>query len=177
MYASTQTNVFLSTDNGITWTATTDPNFPIGNSSRIELAVSPANDRWVYAIAGDDAGPVQGFIGLYRSADHGVSWNQQSNTPNILSSRFNGSGATGQAFYDLALAVNPSNLAVVNAGGVNAWRSVNFGNSWTLSSHWREDSVAAYGVGYTHADIHHLEYNNGNLYSVSYTHLRAHETS
>ncbi len=129
--------------------------------NRLEIAVTPANSQIVYMVAGSEAN--SGFYGLYRSTDGGVTFELRSNTPNILTWAQNGSGEGGQSWYDLAIAASPVNANAVLVGGINVWASINGGNTWSIRSHWAWPS----NIGYTHADIHTLEFFNNVLYCGS----------
>ncbi|MDZ7845408.1 MAG: hypothetical protein U5L96_00735 [Owenweeksia sp.] len=61
---------------------------------------------------------------------------EQANSPNLLGSSITGSDDGGQAWYDLALAVNPTDKNEVSVGGVNIWKSTNGGVNWSLAARW-----------------------------------------
>lgn len=144
--------IFRSTDNGLNWTQVSSSVLPLGNARRIELAVTPDDSNYVYALYGNNN---NGFQGIYRSTDGGTTWTQQANSPNLLGWSTTGSDAGGQAWYDLALAVNPTDKNELFVGGVNIWKSQNGGTTWSLAAHW----YGGGGAPYVHADIHDLEYN------------------
>ena len=129
--------------------------------NRMVIAVTPDNPSVVYGLYG--ASSDASFYGLYRSLDTGNTWVQMSNSPNILSSSIDGLGSGGQSWYDLAIAVSPDNENEVFIGGVNVWKSINAGANWDISAHW----VWPNNIGYTHADIHTLEFFNNKLYCGS----------
>ena len=87
-----------------------------------------------------------------------------STTPNILGYAMDGSTGGGQAWYDLVIAVDPSDANIIYPGGINIWKSTNGGASLTISSHWIYPPTTA---GYTHADIHYLDFYGSTLYSGS----------
>ncbi len=146
--------IWRSTDNGSTWGIIAS-NFPVAAASRIELAVTEADSNYVYALAG--ASSDQGFEGLYRSTDGGDTWTQQANTPNLLGWTSNGSDGGGQAWYDLALAVDPDDRDHLFVGGVNVWESTNGGTNWSIAGHWTGS-----GAPYIHADTHGLIFSPHN---------------
>lgn len=126
------------------------------NTSRLSLAVTPANNSYVYIMAGSSN---NGFGGLYRSTNNGNSWTLMSSTPNIMGWSTDGSDVGGQAWYDIAIDASPVNANEIIVGGVNTWKSTNGGVNWTLNSHW-------YGGGgkpYVHADLHCVYYVTGSL--------------
>jgi PKD repeat protein len=153
--------IWRSRDAGLTWTMLTN-GLPTSGANRVEVAVSSEDSNYVYALYSANN---NGFFGVYRSTDAGDTWIQMSSTPNILGWDGNGSGTGGQGWYDLALAVNPSNKQQIFVGGVNVWRSNNGGTSWTCVGHW-------YGQGgrpAVHADIHAFQWQPGtdDLYIAS----------
>ncbi|MDH4071320.1 MAG: T9SS type A sorting domain-containing protein, partial [Ignavibacteria bacterium] len=104
-----------------------------------------------------------GFLGVYRSTDSGDSWNLRANSPNLLGWSLSGSDTGGQGWYDLAIAVSPLDPEEIYTGGVNIWKSVNGGLSWSISSMW----YAVGGVATVHADQHDLFFvpGTGTLYA------------
>ncbi len=155
IYATTKTNFYKSINAGLNFYFKT-VQF-VGPTSRIQIGVSPANPSYVYLLAGNST--TQGYGGLYRSENSGETFSLRSSSPNILDWSTDGSGTGGQAWYDLAIAVSPTNAEMVFVGGVNIWRSTNGGTNWNLNAHW-------YGGGgkpYVHADIHALRYSPLNV--------------
>jgi len=120
---------------------------PTTGVSRFALGVTVANPAYVYILVGASN---QGFYGMYRSTDSGSTWTQQSTSPNILGWDVNGGGSGGQAWYDLAMEVDPNNADVIYTGGVNTWKSSDGGVTWGIVGHW----YGAGGTPYVHADIH-----------------------
>ncbi|MFN9776644.1 MAG: VPS10 domain-containing protein [Candidatus Kapaibacterium sp.] len=162
MYASASGNVVRSTNNGDTWTAMT-MGYTTSAVNRVSLAVTPHNPRIVYALCSNASGSV--FYGLYRSLDTGNTWSLRSNTPNVLGGSSNGSDTRGQGWYDLCMAVNPSDSNDVFVGGINTWRSTNGGTNWTCKSMWYTGT----SLPYVHADEHDMWYkpNTQELYVCS----------
>lgn len=142
--------IMKSTDFGASWTLL-PTGLPVqGAVQRIDLAVSRSNPDIVYALcAGMDAG----FYGLLRSTNAGASWNQQSNSPNILE-WYDGSSPGGQGWYDLTLIVHPTNPDILYTGGINLWSSEDGGVTWDGVSYW----LSTFGPS-VHADQHQLAYN------------------
>ncbi len=163
VYASTLNGQFYrSSNSGATFTQITSglPT-PLG-FARMEIGVSAANPAYVYILAADSADG--GFLGLYQSTDTGKTFTQKSNSPNILGWTTNGSDVGGQGWYDLTIAVSPSNATTLFIGGVDIWESTNGGTSWTNKTDWTSN-----GGNYVHADVHHITFVPGsstNLYAA-----------
>ncbi len=157
----TSPRIYKSEDNGQTWTQVISGNLPSGNVRRIELAVTPHDSNYIYALYGESS--TNGFLAICRSTDGGDTWTQQATSPNLLGWRTSGTDVGGQAWYDLALAVSPTDKNEVYVGGVNIWRSSNGGVNWSLAAHW----TGSGGAPFVHADIHHLIYHpvSGHLYA------------
>jgi photosystem II stability/assembly factor-like uncharacterized protein len=151
IYAATKTGIIRTTNGGSSF-STLSISFAT-TVARVELAVTEDAPNYLYVVAGKASDG--GFAGLYLSTNAGNSFTTQSTTPNLLGWQTNGMDSGGQAWYDLAIAVSPSDKNIVLVGGVNIWRSVNGGVSWTNISHWQSTSS-----NYVHADIHELRYAN-----------------
>ncbi len=155
------TSFWRSVDTGNTWTNTAS-GLPSSGVSRIALGVTAADSNYVYALLGNNSD--WSFLGLYRSTDSGNSFTLQSSSPNLLGYSVNGSDLGGQAWYDLAIAVSPTDKKEVIVGGVNQWRSTNegLGGSWHIISHWSGEA----GHPFVHADVHELQFlpGSGNTY-------------
>lgn len=141
----------VSNDNGKTFTKIT-AGLPASNSLRVELAVSKAEPDLVVALFGRANN--QAFLGFYISYDAGMTWELQSNTPNIMSYSPTGEDGRGQAGYNLALAMSDEYPINIFAGGINIWQSQDFGATWNISAHW----TGAGGARFVHADQHNFEF-------------------
>lgn len=164
---SSKGKIYRSTNAAATTWADITPT-PAGNEQRIELAVAPANSSVqtstvIYAVARDGAASGDDDIAWFkRSTDGGANWS------NITIPKYrdpNGSCAVGttpftrgQAWYDLILAVHPTNSDLVIAGGVDIHRTTNTGTTWSDISNWTTICTAPY----VHADIHALVFRPGN---------------
>ncbi len=166
VYASTRnydSQVFRSTNTGDTWSQVTS----FGGVNRIALAVTPANPDVVGALCSSDADG--GFGGYYTSTNSGASFNVTYPTGklNLLGRSESGLEGGGQGWYDLCVAISPTNARVVYAGGINTWKSTNGGTSWSLRSFW---PGGVNGVGVVHADQQWMAFNplrTGTLYQCN----------
>ena len=150
VYAASGTFFCKSTNGGATWTSV---NLPLGGIGRLSLAVSDANPSVVYLLASSISN--NGFTGLMRSSNSGTSFTIQSATPNILGPSMDGSSTYGQGWYDLAIAVNPTNADEIIVGGINQWKSINGGVSFNIFTYW---SWNLQGIPQIHADVHDIQY-------------------
>jgi len=173
---SSLAQIYRSADGGMTWRQIT--NFT--DAYRITLAVTPANPAIVKAIvAASDATNMFGLYGIFNSTDTGKTFTQiftpadcSSGTQNLLSFNPDGSGCGGQGFYDLTLAISPTNANLVYCGGVNGWQSTDGGTTWQIMDQWANYIP---GVIAIHADKHFMgfhplvpgrffETNDGGIY-------------
>lgn len=156
VYAVSNKNFYKSTDSGASFTNITTGLPSSTTVNRLSLAVTPADPTYVYILGSKSSD--SGFSGLYRSTDSGNSFTTRSTTPNILGNYQGGTPTSGgQGWYDLSLAVSPTNKDVVICGGVNIWYSSNGGTGWSMIAHWQ-----GMGAPYVHADIHDLQFLPGS---------------
>ena len=128
---------YRSTDGGSSFTATS-----MTSANRSQIAVTPANPEYVYYFSKDQ--------GIYRSTDSGVSFARQGRAPT----------AGSQDWYDLAIAVSPTDAEEVHVGEIETYVSFNGGRRFTQTSIWSYPN----GTGYVHADIHEMVYFGNTLY-------------
>jgi photosystem II stability/assembly factor-like uncharacterized protein len=173
VYAASYNAVYRSTDSGETWTQLTGglPNNP--GSQRIRLAVTRASPNTLYVLYGAP----DGFsVGLYRSDDGGNTFTKRSSSipkpkdpynnppmmdpgrPNILGHLHN--DFYSQSWYDLTMAISPTNVDHIHVGAVDTWRSDDGGRTWKRTSKWDH----FYERDYVHSDIHALEFRGNTLY-------------
>jgi len=143
-----------STDGGVTWTAVTTGLSGIG---RLAMAVTEADPAYVYLLAARASD--NGFLGLVRSTNSGAAFTTRmaSTSSNNILGWDNGADSGGQGWYDLAIAVSPTNAETVLTGGINIWKSTNGGTNFTKTSVWTASNST-----YVHADIHDLAFIPGN---------------
>lgn len=160
--------IYKTTDAGQTWTVIQD----VYNGKRTEIAVSPAQPNWLYAVVSNPSGGLQA---VYKSTNAGNNFTEVFNgsTKNLLGSNCNGTSSGGQGYFDLALAVDPSDANILYVGGINTWKSISSGYTWSIFNQWYNSCS---GVPVTHADKHYLgfqpntsilfEGNDGGLYKA-----------
>ncbi|MCK9204415.1 MAG: hypothetical protein M0P58_08300, partial [Bacteroidales bacterium] len=156
IYATASGKFYLSNDLGETWIQIANG---LPDGARGVIGVTPANPNVVYFLLANSSNE---FKGLFKSTDNGVSFVEKSNSPNIMDWSCDGSGSGGQAWYDLDIAVDPTNENIVYSGGVDVWRSANSGVNWSINAHW----YGGCSRPSVHADHHVFEYSplNGQLY-------------
>ncbi len=150
-------NTFAAVNGGTTGLTTT------GN--RAVIGVSPAAPDMVYVLQSNGT-----YKGTYLSRDKGQTFVTKSTTPNIFDYASNGSGTGTQAWYDMTICIDTANFGTVYMGGVNVFRSLDSGATWTCYGHWVGSGAPA-----LHADQHQFRIdpktyklycgNDGGLYS------------
>ncbi len=150
IYAASQSQVYYSNNGGANWGNA--GGLPSG-SSRIALAVTPANDSYVYLLIANSNGA---YEGVYRSQNSGVSFSARNTNTDV----FNGST---QSWYDMTICVSDVDADIVMTGCLNVWKSTSGGSSFSQVNNWSSPN----GSAYTHADIHFLRYYDGNFYCGS----------
>ncbi|MBI1782587.1 MAG: hypothetical protein HYR66_14675 [Sphingobacteriales bacterium] len=170
MYASGSGNsttpvstCWRSADNGVTWTSV-DPAAGVDAYGRTLIGVTDADPNVVYLVQA--SGSI--FGKLYKSTDAGVSFTTMvtgnaANGTNYFGYNTDGTGTTGQATYDMVIAVNPLNVNEVHIGGITLFKSVNGGSSFVAETAWSYPN----SIGYTHPDMHALQWVNKSIYSGS----------
>ncbi|MFN8393209.1 MAG: PKD domain-containing protein [Bacteroidia bacterium] len=96
-------------------------NFAAGYS-RVEIGTSQSNVNYVYAICEVS----NASSDVYRSTNGGTTWASTSGQPG-----FGLDISNGQAWYDLGIAVDPSDHNVVYVAGIDQHRSTNGGSNWS----------------------------------------------
>ena len=150
VYAVSSNTFYRSTDSGSSFTTITN-GLPSA-SGRLVIDVTPANPNYIYVLSSTTG---NGYQGVYKSVDSGLTFTITANTTNILEST--------QAWFDLALAVSSTNAEEIYTGCLNVWKSTNGGTSFIKMNNWSSPSSAAY----THADIHILRFFGTKLFCGS----------
>ena len=166
------TKFYRSIDAGVTfqlqsggWPAPSSPD----QNRRAEIAVSPDQPDKVVALLTGAVNGGNGLYGIYTSTDQGSTWSfsccgpQPGGLPNLATSPPNinmmawaddGSDDGGQYYYDVGLAVSPTDADSIFVGGVNMWVSGDGGTTFTCPSKWSHSNKP----NYVHADIHDINY-------------------
>jgi hypothetical protein len=155
IYAVSNNRFFRSTDTGSTFTQIST-GLP-SSSSRLLLDVTPANANYIYILSAATDGSMQG---IYRSTDGGSNWTKTSSNETVTAGNV---FESPQAWYDLALAVSPTNADEIYTGCLNVWKSTDGGVSVTKMNNWSSPSAPSY----THADIHYLGFHGNKLFCGS----------
>ena len=139
------TSGYRYTDNPATvtagsWTSPTVSFSPV--QYNVDLA---ASGNTVYALPSNSGFQV---ATIYKSTDGGANWTATGTTPPFTN---------GQAWYCLAIAVDPANANNVIVGSLDCYKTTNGGTSWTKISEW----VGTSGQ-YVHADQQIITWNNNN---------------
>ncbi len=140
-----------STDGGDTFTEIAD-NLPT-DGGRAVIGVSPANPDVVYLLYADIFDCDNCFQGLFKSTDSGETFTQTANEEDLIE--------RDQAWYNLAIAVSPTDVDEVYTGAINIWKTTDGGDSFIRLN----DNDNNVGPAYTHVDIHTLKFFNGELYT------------
>ncbi len=138
---------------------------------RTEIAVSPAAPNTVYALCTGAANGGSGLYGVYKSIDQGVNWTFQccgtgpAGVPsptnfNLMGWDDGGQDDGGQYYYDLALAIAPTNASKVHVCGVQRWVSTDSGVNFTCPAKWSHSNKP----DYIHADIHDMRFYGNDLW-------------
>jgi len=155
LYAGGASQIKKSLDSGKTWE--TLSGYPTGEM--MVLAMSRTSSDTIYLSTGygvfDNIQASSSTLAL--STDGGQTWTTQSSTVDYMGT---------QAYYDDAIAVNPTRPENVVVGGLDVYSSVNGGVSLAARSNWQNKS---YSSDFTHADVHVLKYNpyNNTLFALT----------
>lgn len=122
------------------WTAPAVSFTPV--NVNVDLA---SNGNTLYALPSNTSYQVPT---IYKSTNGGANWAATGTTPAFTS---------GQAWYCMAVAVDPSNANNVIVGSLDCYKTTNGGTSWTKISEW----VGTSGQ-YVHADQQIITWRNNN---------------
>lgn len=145
-----------STTDGDTWEQKTI----LTASNRTQIAVSGTDPDKMYAVAQGLTGTTP--VRIFQTTD-GWDTFTTTNLPNDADLGIPANDYTrGQSFYDLMLAVDPTNDDIIYVGGIDMHRSTDGGSSWTQISKWSNNpNLNTLTVPFVHADIHEMEFRPG----------------
>lgn len=156
IFASISGSIHRSSNAGVTFGAA--QTLPIA-ATRIELACAPNDSNYVFALV-ENGNVVNGIL---RTTNAGTTWTARTEPadadPGVPAADF----SRGQAWYDLAIAVDPNNRDRLFVGGIDLFVSADGAGTWTQISHW----YGGFGFQYVHADQHNIVFQNGSS-SVAY---------
>jgi photosystem II stability/assembly factor-like uncharacterized protein len=140
--------IYRSTNAGNSFSKMT-AGLPATYSGKALLSVCTSSPNIIFASVGNNFSQE----GMYVSNNDGTTWTLKSNE-NV---------ATYQGWYSHDVAVNPNNPNYVVWVGIEAFKSVDGGNSWSKKSNWWAWTFGQVPVGgpegpsdYCHADIHRI---------------------
>ncbi|MEM9820962.1 MAG: T9SS type A sorting domain-containing protein [Bacteroidota bacterium] len=147
---SPTSGIYRSSDSGATFTKLTS-GLPSEWEGKTLLGISPSSPNIIYASIAEPFNS----IGLFQTTDGGDNWSLISNED----------VARWQGWYSHDVAVNPNNPDNFIYVGIDAWRSINGGNSIDRMTEWFLWEFGQVPVGgpegppnYVHADIHQVKY-------------------
>lgn len=177
-----------STDKGISfapkesgwYTPTTTTSLPASDEGA-RMAVTPADPDVVYvALLGNDISPTvdMNWLGLYKSTNAGESWTLPIGDPggpyDCATGKYPLSGfnrndcdlATyNQGFYNLGLAISPTDPDDVLLGMLTLWRTTDGGATYKFWGGYNNSDNP--DKGYSHPDIQEIEINGGDIWIAS----------
>lgn len=150
-------HIFRSSNNGDSWTEVT-PTTTSGG--RIELAVAPSASSQtantvVYAVKYNQNATTNDDISWVRkTSDGGSNW---SDLPIPIDFSSGNHFTRGQGWYDLIMAVHPTNEDIVLMGGIDLYKTADGGANWNPVSQW----FGGNNKPYVHADNHAIVFRPG----------------
>lgn len=133
---------YRSTDNGASWTKITTGLPGSTGIGRMQIALCTSNPSTLYALI---YSATTGAVTLYKSTNDGTSWVTKSGT----------SGSTVQGWYDLMVAVHPTNPLELYIGTENLEQSTDSGSTlnYVGGYYWNQSM---------HVDFHIMAYAPSN---------------
>lgn len=157
VYACGQ-NFYKSTNSGTSFTQITNG---ITVTDVMRLAVSAADPNLVCVV--QCAGSV--FGKFYKSTNSGTSFvttitGNSGNGTNFFGYSPAGTDNSGQGGYNIDITISPTNANEIHIAGIITWKSTDGGNTFVSTTEWDYPNT----TGYTHCDVHALEYVGNNFY-------------
>jgi len=136
--------------------------YTITNGQRTQIAVSGINPNTIFALASmsTSSAPVK----MIKTSDAFATTPTTLALPSDADTSVPANDFTrGQAFYDLTLEVDPTNDAILYAGGIDIFRSANGGTNWPQITRWsKNNALANLNVSIVHSDQHAITFNPAN---------------
>jgi len=153
LYGDGGGKIFASTNTGATAFTL---KHTITDGRRTQIAVSKTAANKVYVLAqGNTAAPIKM---VKTSNDFGTT--QNMGLPNDSDAGIPANDFTrDQAFFDLVIAIDPTNDNKLFVGGINLFKSANGGGSWSKFSDWH---TVTFGKQIVHSDQHAIVFGPGN---------------
>jgi len=147
--------------NSFTKLNTTSNGFNPAPSTRIELALAPNDSNICYVVSISSGKPK-----IFGTKDGGLTWTSKA-LPNDADFGIPANDYTrGQSWYDLSIAVSPTDSNQVIVGGVDIFQSKDGGSSWTQLTHW----YGGFQKQYAHADQHNIVFSPYNSNEIMFSH-------
>ncbi len=125
------------------------------------IGVSPDDASVVYVAEADG----NKFGAFYSSNDSGNSFIKLNHgTNNYFGYSTAADDSYGQAPRDMDITVNPNDVNEVHIAGINTWRSIDAGVSFTPTSDWTPYNANQQNIGYCHADVDIMLFDGNTLY-------------
>ena len=152
----------LFSDDGLSWIiARTVP-----DGERVEIACAPGNANYVYAMT--EVG--NGVGEIVRTINNGLIWVTLGKPQDADNGIPNNDFSRNQAWYDMALAVDPNNINTVLAGAVDLFRTTDGGNNWEQISKWsNNNNLAGLNCSEVHADQHQIIFKGSNSNEIHFS--------
>lgn len=141
---------YFYTDNPATVTSGTWTQATVPFSCRYNVALAVV-DSVVYALPSNSSDETPT---VYRSIDGGSNWTATT----TLSTSGNNAVSSGQAWYCLAIGVDPNDKGHVIVGGLNSYKTLDSGKTWSQMSVW-VSGISGSVSTYIHADQHFVAWN------------------
>ncbi|MFC1545563.1 hypothetical protein ACFL44_02615, partial [Gemmatimonadota bacterium] len=167
--------IYRSFDGGDTWTKLNAPGgvLPLSWTGKTLLDIYQAAPNVIYAdVANMFSDEVSTGVGLYRSLDHGGTWELLTNNSNSCTDPYFSDelGTHGyhliskyQGWFSHFVIVHPADSSQVIVGGVDAYKSSDGGRSFVRISRWNSWYRGTIPAGqpegperYSHADHHNF---------------------
>lgn len=158
VWISTTGSTAFGDGGGVIFSSTDGTNFvkkyEVPSGDRTQIAVSKTTPNLVYVLAQVPnpvvATPRNPDVEAILKTTDGFATAPTTITPPVDADTNMSSYTNGQAFYNLALHIDPSNDQTVYLGGIDLFKSTTGGTSWNQLSHW----YGGFGFQEVHSDQH-----------------------